>query len=346
MSQHAATLVGTELDRDDPVSPRTRRGGLRAWIVRRLLAGVIVVFVCSVVVFAATQALPADPARAILGRDATPERLAALRDELDLDRPVLSQYTGWLGGLLTGDLGTSLATREPVAESIGPRLSGSLTLMLASALIAFPTSVALGVVTAVRRDGVLDRTALGMSLVLTALPEFVIAMLLVILFATTVFNVLPAVALIPADSPPWTHPRELALPVLALVLAVVPALYRLVRGSMIDALDSDYAQMARLKGVPARRVAYAHAFPNAAVPTVQASGLMLGYLFSGTVVIEQVFRYPGLGTLLVDAVGNRDLPVIQVVTLLYATSVVVFSVATDLVTHLISPRARTRGAPG
>ncbi|MCU0317057.1 MAG: ABC transporter permease, partial [Fimbriimonadaceae bacterium] len=186
--------------------------------MRRLLAGVIVVFVCSVVVFAATQALPADPARAILGRDATPERLAALRDELDLDRPVLSQYTGWLGGLLTGDLGTSLATREPVAESIGPRLSGSLTLMLASALIAFPTSVALGVVTAVRRDGVLDRTALGMSLVLTALPEFVIAMLLVILFATTVFNVLPAVALIPADSPPWTHPRELALPVLALVL--------------------------------------------------------------------------------------------------------------------------------
>jgi peptide/nickel transport system permease protein len=299
----------------------------------------------SIVVFVATQALPSDPARAILGRDATEERVAALRRELDLDRPVVTQYVEWAKGLATGDMGNSLATRQPVTDVVGPALRNSLTLMAVSALIALPLAVAIGVLAAMRRDKLLDRTALGVSLVLTALPEFVIAMLLVILFATTVFHLLPAVALIPPHAAPWTRPRELALPVLTLVLAVVPALYRLVRASMVDALDSDYSQMARLKGLPPRRVARSHALPNAAVPTVQASGLMLGYLFSGTVVVEQVFRYPGLGSLLVDAVGNRDLPVIQVVTIIYTAAVVVFSLLTDIITHLISPRARTSGSP-
>jgi peptide/nickel transport system permease protein len=316
----------------------------RLIIARRLALGVVVVLAASVVIFAATTALPGNPAQAILGKQATPDAVAQLSDALRLDRPLVEQYASWLGGVLTGDFGTSLASRRPVSEQLGPAFENSITLLLVTALIAIPLSVLLGALTALRRDGLLDRTALLASLGLTAMPEFVVGMLLVILLATVVFPVLPAVALLPPGANPLAYPRELALPVLTLVLAVVPYLYRLVRGTMIDVLASEYVTMARLKGMPPRVVLLRHALPNALIPVTQASAVILSYLLGGIVVVEYVFRYPGLGTLLTEAIGNRDLPTITAASMVLATGVVLFNLVADVLTVMLTPKLRTRGA--
>ena len=331
----------------DPLELTTAGGrrpglGLR-WIVRRLALGVLVVLAASVVIFAATTALPGNPAQAILGKQATPDAVAQLSAALELDRPVVEQYMSWLGGVLTGDFGTSLASQRPVSEQLVPAFENSLALLFITAVIAIPLSVLLGAVTALRRDGVLDRSALLASLALTAMPEFVVGMLLVILFATVVFPVLPAVALLPPDANPLAHPRELALPVLTLVLAVVPYLYRLVRATMIDVLGSEYVTMARLKGMPPRVVLMRHALPNALIPVTQASAVILAYLLGGIVVVEYVFRYPGLGTLLTEAIGNRDVPTIGAASILLATGVVLFNLLADVLTVVLTPKLRTGG---
>ena len=335
----AITADGPEL-----AAASARGGGIGLrWIARRLLLGVFVVLAASVVIFAATTALPTDPAQAILGKNATPEAVAQLRTALGLDEPVVEQYLSWLGGVLTGDFGTSLASQAPVADQLAPAFENSLVLLAVTALIAIPLSVLLGAVTALRRDGWLDRTTLLGSLALTAMPEFVVGMLLVILLGTVVWPVLPAVALIPPGESPLAHPAELALPVLTLVLAVVPYLYRLVRGTMIDVLNSEYVTMARLKGMPPRVVLLRHALPNALIPVTQASAVILAYLLGGIVVVEYVFRYPGLGTLLTEAIGNRDIPVIEAASIVLAAGVVLFNLAADVLTVALTPKLRTGG---
>jgi peptide/nickel transport system permease protein len=333
----AADPVAAELVGQSQTAPAWGPG----WALRRLGVGLLVMFVVSLIVFAATQALPADPARAILGREATPERLEALREELGLDRPVVEQYVDWLGGVLTLDFRSSLAANEPVADMLSSPLVNSLILLAFAAGVAIPLSLVLGAVAALRRDGWFDRSLLGTLLLLTAMPEFVIGLLLVILFATTVFAVLPAVALIPPGDSPLAHLDELVLPVATLALAIVPYLARLVRASVIDALTSDYVEMARLKGMPDGIVLRRHALPNALIPTVQASAVVLVYLLAGIVVVEFIFRYPGLGTTFTDAVDARDLPVIQAVVLIFAAATVLFNAIADLLTVLLTPRLRT-----
>jgi len=299
-----------------------------------------VLVLVSLVVFFATQALPADPAEAILGRNATPERLAALREQLGLDRPVVAQYLSWISGAVRGDFGVSLAARTSVTDLIQSRLVNSVVLLVLAAGIAIPVSIALGSYTAMRAGSRTDRAVLTSGLVVNAIPEFVIGMVLIILFSTTVFHLLPAVSLIPAGQFPLTRPKELVLPVATLVIATVPYLYRLVRASMMDVLASDYVQMARLKGIPTSLVMRRHALPNALVPTIQASALVMAYLLGGTVVIEYLFRYPGLGSTLSEAISNRDLPVIQAVVLIFASGVVMLNLLADLLTVLVTPRLR------
>lgn len=310
------------------------------WIMRRLMFGLAALLLISVVVFVATQALPSDPARAILGRDATPERLEVVREQLGLNKPLVSQYTSWLGKVVTGDFGDSLAARKPVLELIGTRVTNTMVLVAIASLIAFPISVLLGAVTAIRRDGVLDRVLLIASLALTALPEFVVGMILIILFATTVSKLLPAVALIPPGEGILENLHILVLPVATLVLAIVPYLYRLVRATMIDVLESDYVQMARLKGLREGVVMRRHALRNSLVPLIQASATIVVYLMGGIVVVEFLFRYPGLGTALTDAVSKRDLPVIQAIVLLFAAVVVIFNVVADAITIYLTPKLR------
>ncbi|MFI0485413.1 ABC transporter permease [Actinomadura sp. 9N215] len=314
------------------------------WLVRRLLLGAAVVLLVSVLVFLATQVLPGDAARAALGREATPDRVAALRAELGLDEPLLRQYFSWLGGILSGDPGESLVTKEKVGALVGDRVVNSAVLVLISAAIVVPLSVLVGALTGSRRDRPADRVMLVVTLGLTALPEFIIALLLVILFATSVFHLLPGTVLLAPGQSPFSNVEQLVLPVIALVLGVLPYLARLVRGSVIDAYESEYVRTARLKGVPERVVLRRHVLPNALVPAIQGTALALAYLTGGILVIEQVFNYPGLGSALVDAVNNRDVPVIQLICLLFAACYVAFNLLGDVLTVYVTPRLRTAGA--
>ncbi|MEJ7706123.1 MAG: ABC transporter permease [Nocardioidaceae bacterium] len=318
-----------------------RHGGIAAFIVRRLLLGVVVLFLVSILVFVATQAL-GDPARAILGRNATPASLAALREELHLDQSVLGQYLTWAGGLLHGDLGNSLAAQQPVTQLLGSRLVNSSVLVLLAALISIPLSIAIGSWAALRREKAFDTVSSNLMLVLAALPEFVVAVLLVILFATTVLHVLPAISPVPIGQRPWQVPEGLILPTATLVIAVAPYVARIMRASMVEVLESDYVEMARLKGLPERTVLVRHALPNAIGPVFQVIAINLAYLAGGVVVVEYVFNYSGIGSALQDAVVNHDLPVVQALAMLIAGVYVLLNLLADVATILVTPRLRTR----
>lgn len=311
------------------------------WVARRLALAVVTLFLVSVLVFAATQALPSDPARAILGREATPEQLDALRAQLGLDRPLVDQYTSWLGGVVSGDLGESLASDQPVSDILASRIWNSAVLVILAIAITVPLAVAIGAISARRRDGFFDNATNIISIVLNAVPEFVVGIVLLVLFATTVWDVLPGISLIPPGDSPFAHIDALVLPVAVLVLVSVPYLARLVRGSLIDALESDYVQMAQLKGLGSWRITIRHAFPNAMIPLLQGSALVIGYMAGGIVVIEYLFNYPGIGSALTTAVDNRDLPVIQAAVLLLATVYIAVNLIADILTVALTPRLRT-----
>lgn len=309
-------------------------------VVVRLLIGVLTLWLVSVVIFAATQALPGNAAYAVLGRSATPARLHAYEVQLHLNRPVIDQYGSWIGGVLHGRFGTSLANGESVSALIGPRLVNSAVLVALSGVISVLVAVILGILTAAKRDTWFDHTASALALAVIALPEFVVAIALVILFAVLVLHALPAVSQIPPGGYPWQYPNELILPVATLVIVIGPYAFRITRGAMIDALESDHVEMARLKGLSSRRVLFVHAFPSAIPPVIQVVGLSLLYLAGGIVVVEYVFNYPGVGAALVDAVSNRDIPTIQFLVLALATFYVVVNIGTDVIALLASPRRR------
>ena len=313
------------------------------FLTRRLALGVLTLFLVSVVVFAATQALPGNAAIAILGRSATPARVAALTRELHLNQSAFSQYTHWLGHIFQGNLGISAATQQPVTHYISGRIANSAFLVLVSAIVAIPLSIVLGVWMAVRRDKTADQVLSIGTLGLAALPEFVIGIVLVILFGTNVTHILPAVSLIPPGQHAWNVPKVVVLPAATLVLAVTPYISRIMRASMIEVLNSDYVTMARLKGLPNRIVIWRHAVPNAIVPAIQVSALQLAYMAGGVVVVEFVFAYPGIGSALVDAVGNRDVPVVQALALIIAAVYVLVNLGADIITILVTPRLRTAG---
>jgi peptide/nickel transport system permease protein len=318
-----------------------RHGGIAAFIVRRLLLGVLVLFLVSLLVFVATQAL-GDPARAILGRDATPEALKALQKQLNLGQSVVGQYLSWITGVLHGSFGKSLAAQESVSKLLGPRLVNSGVLVLIAAVISVPLSIAIGSWAALRREKAFDTISSNLMLVLAAIPEFVVAVLLVIVFATTVFQWLPAISPIPPGAHPWTSPKILILPVATLVAAVAPYVARIMRASMIEVLESDYVEMARLKGLPERTVLIRHALPNAIGPVFQVIAINLAYLAGGVVVVEYVFNYPGIGSALQDAVINHDVPVVQALAMLIAAVYVGLNLLADIATILVTPRLRTR----
>lgn len=312
-------------------------------VLRRLALALFTLWLVSLLVFAATLALPGDAAQAILGREATPARLAALRDQLNLDEPVVTQYVKWLAGIVTGDLGNSAATQAPVGELLSNRVGNSLFLVVISAAVAVPMSILIGVWTAMRRDRPVDHIVSTGSLILASLPEFVIGIALVLLFATEVFHAFPAVSLLGPGQKAWDDPEVVVLPAATLVLAVVPYISRIMRGSMVEVLESEYVTMATLKGLPRRTVIWRHAVPNAIVPAIQVTALQLAYLAGGVVVVEFVFSYPGIGAALVEAVGNRDMPVVQAVTMLAAGIYVGLNILADVATILVTPKLRTAG---
>ncbi|TKG72708.1 ABC transporter permease [Prauserella endophytica] len=309
-------------------------------IVRRLLVSLAVLWLVTLLVFVATLLLPGDPARAILGQQATPERIAALRAQLDIDAPVWERYLNWLGGVVTGDLGTSTATQGPVNDLLGDRIGASLVLLVAAAVLSTLVGLALGTWTAMRRGRAADHTVSGISLVIAALPEFVIGVALIVLLSTTVFPLLPSVTLAPPGEPVWSQPSQLVLPVLTLTLVVTPYITRMMRATMSEVLDSGYVEMARLKGIPEKTVLLRHALPHAIGPVAQVIALQLAWLAGGVVVVEFLFRYPGVGQALIDAVNSRDVEVVQAITLLIAAVYIVVNLLADIVGILTSPKLR------
>lgn len=337
----AATGLGAERPRARLIrSARSGEHPLLALIGVRLALGVVTLFAVTIVIFLATQALPGNAAYAVLGHTATPQRLHALERSLHLDRPLISQYGSWIGGVLHGDFGHSLANGEKVSTLIGGRLLNSATLVVAAGVIGTLVAGALGLLAAARRDTWLDRLLSVVLLAVTALPEFVVAIALVIVFAVVVVHALPATSTIPPGVHPWDNVNALILPVATLAIVIAPYMFRMVRGALIGALESDYVEMAELKGLRRWRVLLVHALPNSLPPIVQVMGLNLLYLAGGIVVVEYVFNYPGVGAALVDAVDNRDIPVIQFIVLMLAAFYVIVNIVTDVFALVATPRRR------
>jgi peptide/nickel transport system permease protein len=311
-------------------------------VVVRIALGVLTIFAVSIVIFLATQALPGNAAYAVLGHSATPQRLKALEDQLHLNRSLPAQYGSWIGGVLHGNFGTSLANGEKVSSLIGPRLVNSAVLVIGAGLVGTLIAGILGLYAAARRDKLFDHVASVTSLAITALPEFVVAIALVIVFAVNLTHVLPAVSVIPPGTSPLSNLKLLVLPIATLSLVIAPYIFRMMRGAMIEALESDYVEMAELKGISRWRVLLVHALPNSLPPVIQVIGLNLLYLAGGIVVVEYVFNYPGIGAALVDAVDNRDIPTIQFIVLILAAFYVFVNITTDVIALLASPRRRAR----
>jgi peptide/nickel transport system permease protein len=309
---------------------------------QRAAVGVFTLLVVSVLVFLATQVLPGNAANAVLGRTAaaSPAALHRLEAALHLNRGLADQYWLWLSGLFTGNLGHSLVNGQPVWGYVEPRLINSAVLMGVSGMIGAVAGVALGALAALRKDGWFDHITSVTALAVTALPEFVVAIGLVIVFSTVVTHLLPAVSLLAPGTYAWNAPQLLILPVATLVIVIVPYIQRMARAAMIEALESDYVEMARLKGVPMWRIVLMHALPNATAPVIQVIGLNFLYLAGGVVIVEYVFAFPGIGQGLVSAVSNRDIPVIQFIVVLLAAFYVVMNIVTDVIALLATPRHR------
>jgi len=300
----------------------------------------MVLFLVSVVVFWATQVLPGNAAYAILGRNATPARVRALEAALHLNRGLFGQYWVWISRLLTGNPGQSLVNGLPVWGYVDSRIINSAVLVFVAGAIGAFAGMALGAIAALRKDSWFDHVTSVIVLAVTSLPEFVVAIGLIIVLSTVVWHVLPAISLLAPGSYAWNQPELLVLPVATLVLVIVPYILRMMRAAMIEALESDYVEMARLKGVPEWRVVLLHALPNAIAPTVQVIGLNFLYLAGGIVVVEYVFNFPGIGQGLVAAVDDRDVPVIQFIVLVLAAFYVVMNIITDVIALLATPRRR------
>ncbi|MDX6553446.1 MAG: peptide/nickel transport system permease protein [Gaiellales bacterium] len=314
-------------------------GGIWGFILRRLLLGLVVLLIVSVIVFAATQAL-GDPARAILGRGATPGALKDLQAQLGLDKPVLTQYSDWLTGILHGDAGQSLAAQIPVTDYLKDRVVNSAFLVLLAGGISIPLAIAIGAYAALRRDGKFDNATSIVTLAFAALPEFAVGLIAVVLFSTTVFTWLPAIAA--PGVRPWNDLQGMILPTATLVIAVTPYVVRIMRASMIEVLESEYIEMARLKGLPERVVLVRHALPNALGPTFQVIAINLAYLAGGVIVVEFLFNYPGIGFAMADGVNKHDIPTVQALAMLIAALYIVLNLMADVATILTTPKLRGR----
>ncbi|HEY7138835.1 MAG TPA: ABC transporter permease [Methylomirabilota bacterium] len=306
---------------------------------RRLLLVALVMAIVSVLIFAVVQILPGDVAVMILGTSATPQDLAALRVKLGLNRPAPLRYLDWIGGAIRGDWGASLLYQMPVRPLVLERLGRSAVLAGLALVVGVPLAVGLGVLSAVRRGGLVDHLVGLVSLVAVSLPEFIIGTVLILVFAFR-FALLPPSSLIDPQASLGQAAPSLVLPVLTLVLALLAHMSRMTRASMLEVLEQPYVRAARLRGLRPRRVILRHALRNALLPTVGIIAINVGYLIGGIVVVETVFAYPGLGRLMVDAVNHRDVPVIQMTALVIALTYALANLAADLAYAYLNPRIR------
>lgn len=308
-------------------------------IGKRVAIGAATLLLVSLVVFIGTEVLPGDVATAILGQGATPELVAELHARLNLDDPAYVRYLHWLANILTGDAGQSLVNRVNVSETAFARATNSLILTGATAVIAVPLALVLGLVAAARPSGAVDRAISAASVFMISIPDFLLAILLVTLFAVQL-GWLPSIARVRGSSDFLDWVRVLVLPVTTLVFSVLPHMVRMTRTAVLEVLSSPAIEMAMLKGLPKWRILTVHALPNALGPIANVIALNLAYLVSGIVVIETLFNFPGLGRYMVDAVTVRDVPAVQFCAMLFCGTYVVLNLIADIVAIIANPRLR------
>lgn len=308
-------------------------------VAERIALGIVLLFAVSVLIFAGTQILPGDIAQSILGQNATPQTLANLRAELGLNDPAYMRYFRWLAGVLTGDLGTSLATRHEITATLMPRLWNTLFLAFWAALVSVPLAIILGLLAVLYRNGPVDKAISGVALASTSLPEFFIGYLLIFFFAVKQ-HWLPSISTVYDGMPLMEKLKAIVLPTGTLVLVVLAHMMRMTRAAILNVMQSPYIETAELKGLSAFDVIRKHAFPNTVAPIVNVVMLNLAYLVVGVVVVEVIFVYPGMGQYLVDHVAKRDVPVVQAVGLVLAAVYITLNIIADIAAILANPRLR------
>lgn len=305
-------------------------------IGQRLLLGILTLWIISVVIFLATELLPGDFAEERLGQAATEETVAALRERLGLDQPAPVRYWTWLSGAVTGDFGVSLGNGRPISELMAGRLMNTLFLAAYAAILAVPLSLLLGILCALWRGSVFDRAANAFTLTSISFPEFFVGYILIFWLAQG--GLFPSMVRLAPDTSLGEKLWMCFLPALTLTLVVIAHMMRMTRAAIINLMAQPYIEMARLKGLSPLRIILRHALPNALAPIINVVALNLAYLVTGVVVVEAVFVYPGLGQLMVTAVSDRDLPVVQAVALIFAAAYVLLNLLADLLSTLSNPR--------
>lgn len=318
-----------------------RRHPILVMVCGRAGSGIALLWVISVLIFAGTEILPGDAAYAVLGRNAAPPALAAVRQQLGLNRPVVDRYWTWLSGVLQGNLGRSLTAPESVSSFMSSRLGNTLILATVAMAIMLPLSLVLGILAGLRPGGRLDNLISQPSLAIIAFPDFVIGGLLAAVFGVALKLVPPVSLVLPGQSP-LSQPNLLVLPVATLVLVGFAYMVRMVRAGMGEVMMSDYIEMAYLNGLPRRRIVLKHALRNALAPTVQVTALTLQWLLGGIFIVETLFDYPGIGQGFVQAVQARDIPTVQSVGVIIAALYIAINILADVVVILLIPKLRTQ----
>jgi len=308
-------------------------------VAQRLSLGILLLFTASALLFGLTEVLPGDAAQAQLGQSATPENLANLREEMGLNRPAITRYAEWIGGILTGDMGNALSNKLPIGEQIGKRLGATMFLAFWAALISVPVAIMLGLVAVRYLNRWPDKVISGSTLAAISLPEFMIAYILIFVFAVKL-GWAPSFANVPPDMPLLEKLHSISLPIAVLTMVVLAHMMRMTRAAILNVMQSAYIETAELKGLSSFEVIRRHAFPNAVAPIVNVVMINLAYLVVGVVVVEAVFAYPGMGQYLVDAVVKRDVPVVLTSGIIFSAVYIILNMIADIVSILSNPRLR------
>jgi len=311
------------------------------YLAKRVAIGLATLFLASIAVFALLEIVPGDPALLMLGINATPEALQALREQMGLDLPAATRYLSWIGGLLTGDFGRSLTYSSSVAQLIAERAIVSLPLALIALALSTVIAIPVGLFSASRRGRPADTIAMGAAQFGVAVPNFWFALMLVYVVAVWL-RLLPAGGFPGWEAGIWPGLKALILPAVALALPQAAILSRVTRSALLETLGEDYIRTARAKGLPRRHVLWRHALRNAMIPVVTIMGLQFSFLLAGTIIIENVFYLPGLGRLVFQAITQRDLIVVESVVMVLVASVIAINFLVDVCYAMIDPRLRTR----
>jgi len=322
-------------------SSRSGMSAALTLIGKRFASSLLTLLLVSMTIFVIAQLLPGDAAQEVLGQSATPEQVAALRHEMGLDRPAHVRYVSWLGGMLAGDPGQSMVANMPVGEVIEERLPNSLLLAALAAMVAIPVALSIGIGSAMNRGGRIDRALNVVTLAMVAVPEFLVATIAVLIFSVKL-RWLPSIALASSDMEWGEYLRGVAMPVLTLCVIVIAQMARMTRAAVIDQMDRPYVEMAVLKGVAPVRVILRHIMPNAIAPIVNAMALSLSYLLGGAVIVETIFNYPGLASLMVNAVTSRDMPLLQACAMIFCAAYLILMLIADVTAILANPRLRAQ----